>query len=62
MVFLENSMNCGAHHQGGHSGGRGMLLAFAFYDRLETSVLQPIWRRAAAARGVIQAGEGFSFY
>src|SRR5712671_2130052 len=44
--------------------GLGMLVAFAFYERLADFVLQPILASlpAGSALVVIKPGEGFSFY
>jgi sec-independent protein translocase protein TatC len=46
------------------SVGAGMLIAFAFYDRLADFVLQPILKSlpAGSALVFIKPGEGFSFY
>jgi sec-independent protein translocase protein TatC len=44
--------------------GIGMLIAFAFYDRLASVVLQPILASLPAGSSLvfIKPGEGFSFY
>jgi len=48
----------------GIAAGVGMVIAFAFYDRLADFVLQPILASLPAGSSlvVIKPGEGFSFY